>query len=71
MADTFYPYSRQEAKREGELDRWQESHLSNVKCARDMDEQYLPDWAQERLAELRSPEQEQTDAPSQGGMEMG
>ena len=36
-----------------------------------LDEQYLPDWAMEKLAELRGPEQEQADAPAQGGMEMG
>ena len=37
MADTFYPYSRQEAKREGELDQWERSHRLNVRCARDID----------------------------------
>ena len=35
-----------------------------------LDEQYLPDWAVERLAELRGPAQEQPDSPAQGGMEM-
>lgn len=35
-----------------------------------LDEQYLPDWAAEKLAELRGPDQEQTDGPIQGGMEM-
>lgn len=33
-----------------------------------LDEQYLPDWAVEKLAELRGPEQEQADGPS--GMKM-
>lgn len=162
MADIFYPYSRQEAKREGELGQWKKSHQTNVRCARDienlidfnhrggrlgmfgtehcaagdldytgkvltlrpdrlkdecwsaqnqvwygecgfgcsptasgqavfatclgdgekarwnradfvgvLDEQYLPDWAQERLTELRGSDQEQTDGPAQSGMEMG
>ena len=35
-----------------------------------LDEQYLPDWAVERLAELRGPAQEQDSGPAQGGMEM-
>ena len=30
----------------------------------------LPDWAREKLAGLRGSEQEQTDGPAQGGMEM-
>ncbi|WP_300756199.1 DUF3849 domain-containing protein [uncultured Oscillibacter sp.] len=34
-----------------------------------LDEQYLPDWAAEKLAELRGPQQEQPE-PSSGGMEM-
>ena len=37
MAEALYPYSREEAKREGELDRWKESHHANVKCARDIE----------------------------------
>lgn len=36
MADIFYPCSRQEAKREGELARWKESHRANVSCARNI-----------------------------------
>ena len=35
-----------------------------------LDEQHLPDWAAERLAELRGPAQEQADGPAQDGMEM-
>ena len=35
-----------------------------------LDEQYLPDWAAEKLAELRGPQQEQADGPAQGGMEL-
>ena len=34
-----------------------------------LDERYLPDWAAEKLAELRTPQQKQPEAPS-GGMEM-
>ena len=37
MADIFYPFSRQEAQREGELDRWEQSHQANVRCARDIE----------------------------------
>ena len=36
MAEPLYPYSRQEARREGELDRWKESHRANVSCARNL-----------------------------------
>ncbi len=36
MTETFYPCSRQEAKREGKLDRWKESHRANVSCARNI-----------------------------------
>ncbi len=36
MAEALYPYSREEAKREGELDRWKESHRANVSCARNL-----------------------------------
>lgn len=50
---------------DGEKARWDRADFLGV-----MDEQYLPDWAQERLAELRGPDQEQTDGPTQGGMEM-
>lgn len=50
---------------DGEKARWERSDFLGV-----MDERYLPDWAQERLAELRGPDQEQTDGPAQGGMEM-
>ncbi len=35
-----------------------------------LDEQYLPDWAAEKLAELRGLKQEQDSGPAQGGMEM-
>lgn len=34
MAEDFYPYSRQEAKREGKLDSWKESHRANISCAK-------------------------------------
>ena len=51
---------------DGEKARWNRADFLGV-----MDEQYLPDWAQEKLAELRGSDQEQTDSPAQGGMEMG
>lgn len=51
---------------DGEKTRWNRTDFMGV-----LDEQYLPDWAMEKLAELRGPEQEQADAPAQGGMEMG
>ena len=47
---------------DGEKTRWDRSDFTGV-----LDEQYLPDWAAEKLTELRSSRQEQ--APS-GGMEM-
>ena len=50
---------------DGEKTRWNRSDFLGV-----LDEQYLPDWAQEKLAELRGPGQEQADGPAQGGMEM-
>lgn len=57
---------------DGEKVRWNRTDFIGV-----LDEQYLPDWAAERLAELRGPAQEQdepleeqTDSPGQGGMEM-
>lgn len=51
---------------DGEKTRWERTDFVGV-----LDEQYLPDWAMERLSELRGPAQEQTDSPAQGGMEMG
>ena len=50
---------------DGEKARWERSDFLGV-----LDEQYLPDWAQEKLAELRGPDHEQADGPAQGGMEM-
>ncbi len=47
---------------DGEKTRWDRSDFTGV-----LDEQYLPNWAAERLVELRDPQQEQI--PS-GGMEM-
>ena len=35
-----------------------------------LDERHLPDWAAEKLAELRGPQQEQVDSHAQGGMEL-
>lgn len=37
MVDTFYPYSRQEAAREGRLDAWTQSHRTNIRCAGDIE----------------------------------
>ena len=50
---------------DGEKARWERSDFLGV-----LDEQYLPDWAEEKLAELRGADQEQTDGPAPGGMEM-
>ena len=49
---------------DGEKLRWDRSDFIGA-----LDEQYLPDWAAEKLAELQGPQQEQPEAPS-GGMEM-
>lgn len=58
---------------DGEKARWNRADFIGV-----LDEQYLPDWAMERLAQLRGPAQDQTEpdqqqtgGPTQGGMEMG
>lgn len=37
MSDHFYPFSRQEAMREGELTEWTESYRANIKCAGDIE----------------------------------
>lgn len=50
---------------DGEKVRWNRTDFIGV-----LDEQYLPDWAMERLAELRGSTQEQADTPAQGNMEM-
>ena len=49
---------------DGEKTRWNRTDFIGV-----LDEQYLPDWAAEKLRELQTPQQEQPEAPS-GGMEM-
>ena len=46
---------------DGEKARWERSDFIGA-----LDEQYLPDWAVERLTELRGPEQS---GPEMGGME--
>lgn len=48
---------------DGEKTRWNRSDFSGV-----LDEQYLPDWALEKLEELRAPRQEQSAGPAMGGM---
>ena len=51
---------------DGEKTRWERTDFVGV-----LDEQYLPDWAMDRLSELRGPAQEQADGPAQSSMEMG
>lgn len=48
---------------DGEQTRWNRSDFAGV-----LDEQYLPDWAQEKLKELRSSQQKQYGGLSMGGM---
>ena len=48
---------------DGEMTRWNRSDFVGV-----LKEEYLPDWALEKLNALRG--QEQTDAPAMGGMTM-
>ena len=48
---------------DGETARWNREDFIGV-----LDEKYLPDWAREKLEELMT--QEQTDAPTMGGMKM-
>ena len=50
---------------DGEKTRWNRSDFVGV-----LDEQYLPDWAREKLEELRSPQQVQDGGPTMGGMTM-
>lgn len=49
---------------DGEQTRWDRSDFTGV-----LDEQYLPDWAVERLEELRGSRQEQS-GPTMGGMKL-
>lgn len=49
---------------DGEKTRWNRSDFIGV-----LDEKFLPDWAMEKLEELRGPRQEQ-DGPSMDGMTM-
>ena len=49
---------------DGEQTRWNRSDFTGV-----LDEQYLPAWAAESLAEIQNSQQKQPEAPS-GGMEM-
>lgn len=48
---------------DGEQTRWDRADFTGV-----LDEQYLPDWAQEKLKELLGPQQEQDNGPVMGGM---
>ena len=47
----------------GETARWNREDFTGV-----LDDKFLPGWAREKLAELMT--QEQTDAPTMGGMKM-
>ena len=48
---------------DGETARWNREDFIGV-----LDDKFLPDWAREKLKELKT--QEQTDAPTMGGMNM-
>ena len=48
---------------DGEKTRWNRSDFAGV-----LDGQYLPDWAREKLEELRGSQQEQDSGPVMGGM---
>ena len=37
MAERLYTHSRNDAVREGRLDRWERSREANIECARDID----------------------------------
>lgn len=50
---------------DGEQTRWNRTDFTGV-----LDEQYLPDWAAEKLEELRGHQQEQDSGPAMGGMTM-
>lgn len=50
---------------DGEKTRWNRADFTGV-----LDEQYLPNWAVEKLEELRGPQQEQNGGPAMGGMSM-
>lgn len=48
---------------DGEMTRWNRSEFIGI-----LDDKFLPEWAKPKLAELQA--QEQTDAPTMGGMNM-
>ncbi len=48
---------------DGEMTRWNRNEFIGI-----LDDQFLPEWAKPKLAELQA--QEQTDAPTMGGMNM-
>lgn len=48
---------------DGEMTRWNRNEFIGV-----LDDQFLPEWAKPKLAELQA--QEQIDAPTMGGMNM-
>ena len=51
---------------DGEQARWNRADFIGA-----LDERYLPDWAQEKLAELRGPRLERDDGPDMGDMTLG
>lgn len=50
---------------DGEQTRWNRSQFIGV-----LRDDVMPEWARKKLAELHGPKQEQTDAPSIGGLNM-
>ena len=50
---------------DGETARWNRTDFVGV-----LKEEFLPDWAREKLAQLQNPDQEQIAVPEQGGMTM-
>lgn len=50
---------------DGERSRWNRSDFIGV-----LADSHLPDWAKERLAELKGQEQSEGDTPEMGGMTM-
>lgn len=50
---------------DGEKTRWNREDFVGV-----LDEQYLPEWAKQKLEELRAQEPKSAESPEQGGMKM-
>lgn len=58
-----WPSSLCHSLADGETARWNRENFVGV-----LDDKFLPEWAKSKLAELQA--QEQTDAPTMGGMNM-